>query len=120
MRLVEQVFVNLMMEASQILKEYKKACGGNIGIDAEQVAKYLFMEKYNGIYIEPLSEYVDDLEYKGSDMRYKKIACVDYYWHDWNPSDRDSALIKESINNIQYNYNDGSSKSAQREMYNII
>jgi hypothetical protein len=114
MNTVESTLSNLLMQSSNMLKEYREACNGNINIDAEQIAKYLFMEKYNGVYIEPVSEYVDDIEYKGQDHTYKKIASIDYYWHDWHPKGRDAVLIKESINNILYNYNGGSSKDTQR------
>ena len=107
------IFFEIKRVASSMIKEYHHACG-NKDIDAEQIMKYLLMEKYCGVYIEPIVE--EDSEYKGDDMTFKKISCIDYYWHDWCPEKREYKWLKESINNVQYNYNGGSSNSGEIEI----
>ena len=103
-----EIFKDVQRKAALLISDYQEACG-NKNIDAEQIMKYLIMEHYCGIYIDPIVE--DDSEYKGDDMIYKKISCIDHYWHDWYPDKKEYLWLKESINNVQYNYNGGSTNA---------
>lgn len=105
-----KIFFELKETACSMIGDYQNACD-NKNIDAEQIMKYLIMEKYCGVYIDPIVE--EDSEYKGNDMTYKKISCIDHYWHDWIPNKREYRWLKESINNVQYNYNGGSTNSGE-------
>ena len=105
-----EIFFEVKHQACDMLYDYHQACG-TTNIDAEQIMKYLIMEKYCGIYIDPIVE--DDSQYKGDNMTYKKISCIDHYWHDWIPEKKEYLWLKESINNVQYNYNGGSTNSGE-------